>query len=288
MGKKQRRSRRKEPSGEEVFFALIAGAAALLYVNGVSFHNIVWYAFYVVAILLVAGFIIWFARGMIKTAKSAEPLEFRKDQPKFKRTKPVQQETRSPVAASSKNSPAPSEWSEELIAQLEWRVFEKLCTRLWQEKGFSVKETGAGADGGVDFYLHATATKQKIGAVQCKSWSKRQIDVKVVRELQGVVASEQLKLGLLMYSGTLSTAAKEFIANPAVSIKVQGNKHILKEIQKLETVKQTQMLNELFTEDHQVPSCPNCDVKMVERTAKKTGNTFWGCESFPRCRFTMR
>jgi restriction system protein len=285
MGKKQRRSRRKEPSGAEVFFALIAGAAALLYVNGVSFSTVAWYAFYGVAILLFVCFIIWFVRGMIKTA---EPLEFRKDQSKFKINKPVQQETRSPVATSSKNGPAPSEWSEELIAQIEWRVFEKLCIRVWQEKGFSVKETGAGADGGVDFYLHATATKQKIGAVQCKSWSKRQIDVKVVRELQGVVASEQLKLGLLMYSGTLSTAAKEFIANPAVSIKVQGNKHILKEIQKLETAKQTQMLNELFTEDHQVPSCPNCDVKLIERTAKKTGNTFWGCENFPKCRFTMR
>jgi hypothetical protein len=285
MGKKYRRSRRKEPSGEDVFFAIIAGAAALLFVNGVSFHNIVWYAFYVVAILLVACFIIWFVRGM---AKSAKPVDLRKDQPTFKRIKPVPQETRSPVATSSKNGPAPSEWSEELIAQIEWRVFEKLCIRVWQEKGFSVKETGAGADGGVDFYLHATATKQKIGAVQCKSWSKRQIDVKVVRELQGVVASEQLKLGLLMYSGTLSKAAKAFIANPAVSIKVQGNKHILKEIQKLETAKQTQLLNELFTEDHQVPSCPNCDIKLIERTAKKTGNTFWGCESFPRCRFTMR
>lgn len=285
MGKRRRRGRRKDPSGEEIVPGLMVLILLLLYLNGASLSSVIQYLALGSALLLIAWAIVWFVRGMVK---SNQPVDRKADQFKLKSRRQVNKERSKAPITNSRKKPKPAKWTEELIAQLEWRVFEKLCIRLWQEKGFSVKETGSGADGGVDFYIYATATKQKIGAVQCKSWSKRQIDVKVVRELQGVVASEQLKLGLLMYSGKLSKAAEEFIANPAVSVKAQGNKDILKEISKLDAEKQEQLLNELFTEDHQVPSCPKCDVKLVERTAKKTGNTFWGCVNFPRCRFTMR
>jgi len=38
------------------------------------------------------------------------------------------------------------------------------------------------------------------------------------------------------------------------------------------------------------PSCPNCGLEMVMRTAKKgahAGRQFWGCSSFPKCRGTI-
>ena len=279
MGKRRSRAKRKASFVQEFIPGLVVLLAMFLYLNGVSFDKAFSYVAAGMVFLLIALVAVWFVRGSLK---SSEPVNLKKEQPRLRK------KGSSLNIASNESIAAPTKWSEELIAQLEWRAFEKLCIRLWQEKGFSVKETGAGADGGVDFYLYATATEQKIGAAQCKSWSKRQIDVKVVRELQGVVASEQLKLGLLMYSGKLSKTAEEFIANPAVSVKARGNKDILNEIHKLDAEKQTQLLNELFTEDYQVPSCPKCDVKLVERTAKKTGNTFWGCTNFPRCRFTMR
>lgn len=281
MGKKQRRKRRKESSAGEFVPGFVVVTAILLYLNGVTFDTVISYLMMGAAILLMGWLV-------LRVIKPTEPVDLKTRQPTPKTTKPIRAEKRLRPTTCGESNTVPIKWTEERIAQLEWRVFEKLCTMLWQAKGFSVKETGPGADGGVDFYLYANATKQKIGAVQCKSWSKRQIDVKVMRELQGVVASEQLKLGLLMYSGKLSKAAEEFIVNPAVSIKAKGNNDILKEILKLDTEKQNQLLTEIFTEDHMVPSCPNCDVKLVERTAKKTGNVFWGCVNFPKCRFTMR
>lgn len=33
-------------------------------------------------------------------------------------------------------------------------------------------------------------------------------------------------------------------------------------------------------------SCPRCGGEMVKRTNRKTGDTFWGCTSFPKCRGT--
>ena len=32
-----------------------------------------------------------------------------------------------------------------------------------------------------------------------------------------------------------------------------------------------------------VPSCPKCGLAMTKRTAKSTGNEFWGCSSYPEC-----
>ncbi len=35
------------------------------------------------------------------------------------------------------------------------------------------------------------------------------------------------------------------------------------------------------------PSCPECGGEMVQRTAKKTGNKFWGCSHYPECDGTI-
>ncbi len=181
-----------------------------------------------------------------------------------------------------------SRWSADLIASMEWRVFEKLCVRLWNLKGFMAKETRSGADNGVDLYLYANSTKQKIGAVQCKSWANRPIGVQVVRELQGVIASEGLQLGLLMYSGKLSQAAVDFIQQANVNVKAQGHAQIYADILKLDPKVQERLLKDLTSEDFLTPSCPQCDIKLIRRARHKSGTTFWGCPNFPKCRYVMR
>lgn len=35
-------------------------------------------------------------------------------------------------------------------------------------------------------------------------------------------------------------------------------------------------------------SCPKCGGEMVKRTNRKTGDTFWGCMKFPKCRGTRK
>jgi restriction system protein len=264
-----RRRKKKEPSNEEAVFGVVACIIGLFYFNQLGLASIL------TAVLFIVGF--------FKISQSSD-LETDKPKPKS-----LAEKDNIPIQALPVITPArPTEWSEELIARLDWRVFEKLCFKIWQAKGFSVKETGAGADGGVDFYLYAKATRQKIGVVQCKSWSKRQIDVKVLRELQGVAASEQLKLGLLMYSGVLSKGATEFMKKPAVNIKAQSGAGILTEIRKLSQETQAELLKKMTAGDYEKPSCPNCDIKLVRRTASKTQKGFWGCSNFPKCRYTMR
>lgn len=274
------RRKRKEPSGDRVVVAIIFGIGGLLYLNRISLSTVLFYSF----IVLVIALFIWF---ILNQSKTNAPIDFKTSKQKAKTRSGSKKDAVRTNALPIISQARPTEWSKELIAELDWRVFEKLCLEIWRVKGFSVKETGTGADGGVDFYLYAKATKQKIGVVQCKSWSKRQIDVKVLRELQGVVASEQLKLGLLMYSGILSKGAHEFMKNPAVSVKAQGGADILAEIGKLSSETQAELLKKMTAGDYRNPSCPSCDTKLVRRAANKTGKEFWGCANFPKCRYTM-
>lgn len=262
------RRKRKEPLDEQAIFAMVVCIAGLFYFNRPG-----------LAMLLLTALV---AIVYFKTQNSIDS-DNNKTKSKASSRRKKQNIITPPLIMLAK----PTEWSQELIAELDWRVFEKLCLNIWRLKGFSVEETGSGADGGVDFYIYAKETKRKTGVVQCKSWSKRQIDVKVMRELQGVVASEQLKLGLLMYSGVLSKGSNEFMKKPAVNIKAQGGADILDEIAKLPQEAQKNLLKEMTAGDYQNPSCPKCNSKLVRRTAKKTGKEFWGCENFPKCRYTM-
>ena len=193
----------------------------------------------------------------------------------------------SELAATHQPEKMPDKWSKELIDLVEWRVFEKICMSLWRIKGFNIEETHIGYDGAVNFYLQGNKNKTRIGAVQCKSSKRLKISLSVIREMQAVVAAENLNLGLLMYSGQLSKQAQDFLAKPTVSIKVQNSNNIFKEIQKLEKHHQESLLKEVITDDYAIPSCPKCEKKLVKKESKKGGKLFWGCANFPRCRCAM-
>ena len=271
-----RRRRKKDPSGIDVIFAIMGLIVFLVFANNISggvssidsiVSKLLTALTWGVVGLVVIGIMVLFIRSKHAIAR---PMNFIEN-----------------IASSGKSESIPTEWSEELISNVEWRVFEKLCFGLWRAKGFNIEETDNGADGGVDFYLCTPESGARITAVQCKSWKAKQIDVKVVRELQGVVASEKLRLGLLMYSGVLSKAAQDFSAKPDVTIKTRGADDILAQIRQLSEQAQSSLLHEITRGDYLTPSCPNCDVKLVEKIGRKTNNKFMACPNFPSCRYTL-
>ena len=42
-----------------------------------------------------------------------------------------------------------------------------------------------------------------------------------------------------------------------------------------------------FEGEYWRPTCASCGVKMVPRQARKSGDMFWGCSSYPHCRTTQ-
>jgi len=289
MGNRRGGRRQQQPSAMEVAFAAVAIIFILIFLSGVSSASVIKYMLTGLGILVFVGFVAWFVRGLFKPTKpiNSKSINLAKDKPAPTPFEFTQGKTQPITKVTEVEQAVATEWDEQLIAALEWRVFEKLCVKLWQAKGFEARASKQGADGGVDLYLYAKSTNQKIGLIQCKSWSKKRIGVKVVRELQGVVTGEELKLGLLMYSGRLSKDAITFLSKPAVTVKAQGNAEILSELQKLAPSEQQRLLSELTLGEYKRPSCPTCDVKLVQRQSGDNGKFFWGCSNFPRCRFVL-
>lgn len=193
---------------------------------------------------------------------------------------------RKDAPVSSVKESEPESWSLALISSLEWRRFEQLCVGLFKLKGYGVKDTGAGADGGTDFYLYKSDVPDRpVAVVQCKSWAKP-VGVKTVRELFGVMAAEKVPNAIVMVSGTFTGEAKSF--TDAKRLKLLDGQQILAMIQKLSEPAQKSLLQRMTQGDYQTPSCPSCDVKLVAREGKAGRSHFWGCGNFPKCRYTMK
>lgn len=186
----------------------------------------------------------------------------------------------------------PNPWSLELIKTIEWRSFEKLCAEYFLAKGYKAVETGAGKDGGVDLYLFEPLEggglkydHKPFSAIQCKSWLTKQIGVKTVRELYGVMSAEHIKRGAIVASGNFTDDAMAFAKDKHLQL-ISGIE-LLKLITALPKDTQSTLLKKMTAGDYKTPSCPTCDIKMVKRTSCKSKTTsmfFWGCSNFPKCR----
>jgi restriction system protein len=90
---------------------------------------------------------------------------------------------------------------------LTWREFEMLVGEAFRVQGYSVAETGRGADGGVDVVLRKDAEKY---FVQCKHWRAQTVGVPIVRELYGAMAAHGATGGFVVTSGRFTKPALEF------------------------------------------------------------------------------
>jgi restriction system protein len=162
------------------------------------------------------------------------------------------------------------------LKSLSWREFEELVGEAYRRQGYFVLENpGEGADGGIDLRLRKDGRKVY---VQCKHW-KRNVGVKVVRELYGVVKAQKAFKGVIVTSGNFSADAERFAHGKEIEL-VDGTR-LLELVADVQNEQQSQKPKALSK------TCPRCGKQMVLRTAKKgkhAGEKFWGCTGFPDCR----
>ncbi len=175
-------------------------------------------------------------------------------------------------------------WTLDLLMSLEWKRYEEICKELLQieHKGhFKVNVTQIGADGGID--LKVTDSKNKVVAIgQCKAWNSS-VGVSLIRELYGVMASEQVENGYFFTTSFFSQEAIQFAHGK--KLKLIDGKQQIKTILSLSNEQQTHLLKIATKGDYKTPTCPNCDKKMIKRDSKR--GAFWGCQNYPRCKTTL-
>ena len=172
----------------------------------------------------------------------------------------------------------------ESIRALHWKDFERLLGEYYRRRGFRVEENRqGGADGGVDLRLR---DKDGLHVVQCKQWRARQVGVPIARELLGVMVDQGAHRGSIVTSGTFTTKAKEFTEGKRMEL-VDGERleRMIIEVRRGKRVSSPAPDPAEAEGDTQ---CPRCGSPLVLRTARRgpnAGSEFYGCSSFPKCRY---
>jgi restriction system protein len=189
------------------------------------------------------------------------------------------------TAEPARSSIDTTRWSKGLLDALEWKRFEVVCGRYFETIGFTSKVAREGADGGVDIHLYAAGSDTPGILVQCKAWKAYPVGIKPIRELLGVMTASRVAEGIFISTGEYTSEARRFAAQNNIHL-IDGS-DLLAKIQAVPADHQRSLLEVATAGDFTTPTCPSCGLKMVNRIAQKSGDQFWGCTGYPRCRRTF-
>lgn len=174
----------------------------------------------------------------------------------------------------------------ESIRSLSWQQFELLVGEAFRRQGYSVQETGlGGADGGIDLVLRKDG---KLTLVQCKRWRTQRVDVKVVREMFGLLAHHQASAVKIIAVGTYTADAQRFAEGKPIEL-ISGDA-LLELVRRVQTAapKHTHQPQASTFVEAAAPPCPKCGKEMQQRANRHTKERFWGCPAYPSCRGTRQ
>lgn len=163
---------------------------------------------------------------------------------------------------------------------LSWRQFELLVGEAFRRQGYAVQETGlGGADGGIDLVLRKEG---KLTIVQCKRWKTQRVDVKVVREMYGLLAHHGASDVKIIAIGAYTADAQRFAAGKPIEL-ISGPA-LLDMVRSVQTAP-TKLMPQAYTSapPDTTPPCPKCGEEMQLRANRRTNERFWGCTSYPSC-----
>ena len=175
----------------------------------------------------------------------------------------------------------------ESLKALSWREFEMLVGEAFRRQGYVVEETGlGGADGGVDLVLYQGGRKS---LVQCKQWRARQVNVSTVREMWGLANHHDADEVKIVGVGEFTRDATTFAAGkPIELITGQGLLALVRTVQPSTPAANVSAPQQASSQGPVVaPQCPRCSSEMTLRKNRRSGQMFWGCQNFPRCKGTL-
>ncbi|WP_038880929.1 restriction endonuclease [Vibrio jasicida] len=169
--------------------------------------------------------------------------------------------------------------------QLSWLEFESYVGEYFKHQGYAVKQSfSQKPDGGIDIWL----TKDgELSLVQCKHWKAKKVGIQVLREMYGVMIEHHASKMIIVTSGDFTSEAIAYAQDKRLWL-VNGSElvHIIEDGRSFEN-KPPKSTSDMKL----VPKvCPNCQSVLVKRVAKRgvnKGKAFYGCTSFPTCRYTI-
>ncbi|WHZ18738.1 MAG: hypothetical protein OJF55_000887 [Rhodanobacteraceae bacterium] len=169
------------------------------------------------------------------------------------------------------------------LRAMSWKQFEMLVGEAFRRQSYRIEETGlGGADGGIDLRLSKNG---KSTLVQCKQWRNQRVDVKVVREMYGLLTHHRADAVKIVAVGDFTPDARRFAQGKPIEL-IHGEAL-------LAMIRGAQNATPVMTDSTSksttgaaLPDCPNCGAPMIKRTNRRSHEAFWGCPKYPSCRGT--
>lgn len=191
------------------------------------------------------------------------------------------------ISAYQPTLPPPVNSRADLVQKLhaiDWFQFEKIIALVCADLGFSVtRRGGANPDGGIDLVLESNGERK---AVQCKQWKAWKVGIKPVREFYGAMMAEKFEKGIYITLRGYTPEAKEFADKFGIEFMDEAG---VAQMIEMSQARYSPEFLELINDSRKF--CPKCEAEMVLRTATKgmnRGGQFWGCSSYPRCKYTLQ
>ena len=181
------------------------------------------------------------------------------------------------------------------LRAMNWRQFEMLVGEAFRRQGYRIEETGlGGADGGIDLRLSKNG---KSTLVQCKQWRSQRVDVKIVREMYGLLAHHSADALKIVAVGDFTHDAERFAqGKPIELIHGEALLAMIRDVQNAGFSSTTPISPRAAAAPDPAPrpitpsaasaQCPNCGATMIKRSNRRTREGFWGCPKYPSCRGT--
>jgi restriction system protein len=162
--------------------------------------------------------------------------------------------------------------------------FEQWVGARFEDLGYKVKTTALSGDHGVD--LVAKRDGEKV-VIQCKRYCDTAVGEPTLRDLYGTMQHESADRAYLVTTGYLTPAAISWTRGKPIEI--WDGRHL----GNMGFAAGTRAMSDLApsaqddsTADALSPRCPRCELRLVEKRNRRTGEIFLGCPSFPECRYT--
>lgn len=179
------------------------------------------------------------------------------------------------------------------LRAMTWREFEMLVGEAFRRRGYAIEETGLGGkDGGIDLIVRKNGCTE---LVQCKQWKNRQVRASTVREMWGLVDHHRADGVSIVCVGDFTPDAAAFAEGKAIEL-INGEQllELVRDVQSPDerghaTARARERIEPVLDANRtDAPrSCPACGAAIVVRKNRNTGQAFWGCSSYPRCKATQ-
>jgi hypothetical protein len=260
----------------------LAGFGVLLWMISPQFRLIIQVILLIFITLVLIALAIWLAYKIFRPTRALSSFGTTETKREVHRANQVTISRPPTIGEELKYAPpAPEPTLAEQLRKIDWFQFEKLMELIYQHQGFSVKRFGgANPDGGIDLIIESPTEKF---AVQCKQWKTWQVGVQPIREFLGALTDRKIEKGIFVTLKGYSRDAEQLADKHGIQILAEPD--LIKMIEASGLI-YSREISSLLSDSRKF--CPKCENELVLRNPKRDGRPFWGCSTFPRCRFIMK